>query len=173
MSEEKNMTANGENETREVHIHLGDLGPGVTHVHVYVGAAGNGKPATVAGVIAGPTAEDSLARLKAWDPASAEHIQAAYDGLARLGCVPNPAGSRNRQQGGYVQPYIRWEHPDHGTLGYLNAATLTFARKNDVPLVRDMPGAVPGGPDEVRFPVTSREGVKQALAAARRILGSN
>ena len=87
--------------------------------------------------------------------------------------MPNPAGSRNRQQGGYVQPYIRWEYPGHGTLGYLNAATLTFARKNDVPLVQDMPGAVPGGPGEVRFPVTSREGVRRALAAARRILGGS
>ena len=52
-------------------------------------------------------------------------------------------------------------------MAYLNAATFSFAGKNDLPKVTGLPGAVNAG-FEVRFPVTSREGVRQALAAVKR-----
>lgn len=155
-------------EIRELHVHLGAIDPGVTHIHIHIGTP-DGEPAPA--VTVEPTVEASLKRLKDWDPDHAEHIQAAYDGLVRLGCTPHPAGSRNPRPGAYVQPYVRWTHPSHpgGSVGYLNAATFSFAGKNDVPRVIGLPGAEDKGP-EVRFSVLSREGVRQALAAVKHIL---
>ena len=57
-------------------------------------------------------------------------------------------------------------------MAYLNAATFSFAGKNDLPKVTGLPGAVNAG-FEVRFPVTSREGVRQALAAVKHIVGGS
>jgi hypothetical protein len=54
-------------------------------------------------------------------------------------------------------------------VGYLNAATFRFGGKNDLPRVTNRPGAVDKG-SEVRFPITSREGVRQALAAVKHIV---
>jgi len=158
-----------ETEPRHLHVHLGDLDPGVVHVHIYLGASGNGASGEVT---AEPTVEASLRRLKDWDSANAENIQTAYDGLVALGCAPHRAGSRNPRPGAYVQPYLRWTHPRHpgGSVGYLNAATFSFAGKNDLPRVTGLPGAVDKG-SEVRFPTTSREGVRQALAAVKHIVG--
>ena len=57
-------------------------------------------------------------------------------------------------------------------MAYLNAATFSLAGKNDLPEVTGLPGAVNAG-SEVRFPVTSREGVRQALAAVKHIVGGS
>jgi hypothetical protein len=54
-------------------------------------------------------------------------------------------------------------------VGYLNAATFSFAGKNDLLRVTVLPGAVDKG-SEVRFSITSREGVRQALAAVKHIV---
>jgi hypothetical protein len=161
-----------EPEPRHLHVHLGDLGPGVVHVHIYVGTpnGGAGSEVTVEPAVE-PPVEASLKRLKEWDGANADHIQAAYDGLKSLGLTPHPAGSRNPQPGAYIQPYLRWTHPSHpsGSVGYLNAATFSFAGKNDVRRVTGLPGADDKG-SEVRFSITSREGVSQALAAVKHIV---
>lgn len=160
-----------EPEPRHLHVHLGNLDPGVVHVHIYLGAS---EDTDSGEVTVEPTIEASLKRLKDWDSANAGNIQAAYDDLTALGLTPHPAGARNPRPGAYVQPYLRWTHPSHpsGSVGYLNAATFSFAGKNDVPRVVGMPGAVDRG-SEVRFPITSREGVRQALAAVKLIVGGN
>jgi hypothetical protein len=152
-------------------VHLGDLDPGVVHVHIYLGASQNEASGEVT---VEPTVEASLKRLKAWDSANAANIQAAYDGLMVLGLAPHVAGSRNPSPGAYVQPYLRWTHPSHpsGSVGYLNAATFSFAGKNDLPRVAGLSGATDKG-SEVRFPITSREGVRQALAAVEHIVGGS
>jgi hypothetical protein len=157
-------------EPRHLHLHLGAIDPGVTHIHIHMDAPGG--VAVEEEVTGTPTAEDSLGRLKAWDPASAEYIQAVFEELLRLGCTPHPAGSRNPQPGAYTQPYLRWTHPSHpgGAVGYLNAATFSFAAKNDFARVISLPGADARG-SEVRFQITSREGVKQVVAAVRHVLG--
>jgi hypothetical protein len=165
-----------EPEPRHLHLHLGAIGPGETHIHVHVDTP-NGAAApeiTVQEATVQSTTEASLARLKAWDPANADHIQAAHDGLVQLGCVPHPAASRKPQPGAYIQPYLRWTHPRHpgGSVGYLNAATFSFAGKNDLPRVADMPGADNRG-SAVYFPIGSREGVRQALAAVRHLVGGS
>jgi hypothetical protein len=161
-----------EPEPRHLHIHLGDLDPGVVHVHIYIGASENRASGEVTvEPTAEATVEASLKRLKDWDSANAENIQDTYDGLKALGLTPYTAGSRNPRPGAYVQPYLRWTHPSHpsGAVGYLNAATFSFAGKNDLPRVIGLPGAVDKGA-EVRFPITSREGVRQALAAVKHIV---
>lgn len=160
-----------EPEPRHLHVYLGDLDPGITHVHIHLGTSENRASGEVT---VEPTIEASLKRLKIWDNANAEYIQAAYDGLKALGLTPHPAGSRNPRPGAYVQPYLRWTHPSHpsGSVGYLNAATFSFAGKNDLPRVTGLPGAVDKG-SEVRFPITSGEGVRQALAAVKHIVGGN
>jgi hypothetical protein len=58
------------------------------------------------------------------------------------------------------------------TVGYLNARSFTVTGKNDAAQVASLPGAVVAGKhrDRVRFPVTSPEGVQQALAAVRHLL---
>lgn len=158
-----------ETEPRHLHVHLGDLDPGVVHVHIYLGASeheASGKVTTE------PTVEASLKRLKDWDSANAENIQAAYDGLLALGLTPYAAGTRNARTS--PQPYLRWTHPSHpsGSVGYLNAATFSFAGKNDVPRVKGLPGAADRG-SEVRFPIMSPEGVRQTLAAVKHIVGGS
>ena len=160
-----------ETEPRHLHVHLGDLDPGIVHVHIYLGASENRASGEVT---VEPTVEASLKRLKDWDSANAENIQTAYDGLKALGLTPHPAGSRNARPGAYVQPYLRWTHPSHpsGSVGYLNAATFSFAGKNDLPRVTGLPGAVDKG-SEVRFPITSREAVRQALTAVKHIVGGS
>jgi len=157
-----------ENEPRHLHVHLGNLEPGVV-VHLYLGDSEN-KDSTE--VTVEPTIEANLKRLKDWDSANAQNIQSAYDGLKALGLTPYPAGSRNPRPGAYVQPYLRWTHPSHpsGSVGYLNAATFSFAGKNDLPRVKRLDGAMDRG-TEVRFSITSPEGVKQALAAVKLIVG--
>jgi hypothetical protein len=164
-----NMT---ETEPRHLHVHIGDLDPGISHVHIHLGASENRASGEVtAEVTAEPTVQDSLKRLKEWDSANAQNIQAAYDGLMALGCAPHRAGSRNARPGAYIQPYVRWTHPrlPGGSVGYLNAATFSITGKNNVPRVTGLPGAVDKGA-EVRFPITSREGVRQALAAVKHIV---
>jgi hypothetical protein len=160
-----------ETEPRHLHVHLGDLDPGFVHVHVYLGASENRASGEVT---VEPTIEASLKRLKDWDSANAENIQAAYDGLKALGLTPHVAGSRNPRPGAYVQPYLRWTHPSHpsGSVGYLNAASFSFAGKNDLPRVTGLPGAADKG-SEVRFPITSRETVRQTLAAVKHIVGGS
>ena len=160
-----------EPEPRHLHVHLGDLDPGVVHVHIYLGASENRASGEVT---VEPSVEASLKRLKDWDSGNTENIQTAYDGLKALGLTPHPAGSRNPRPGAYVQPYLRWTHSSHpsGSVGYLNAATFSFAGKNDLPRVTGLPGAV-DKESEVRFPITSREGVRQALAAVKHILGGS
>lgn len=162
-----------ETEPRHLHLHLGDLDPTIAHVHIHLGTSGNTASAEVTvEADVEPTVEASLVRLKDWDSANAENIQAAFDGLKELGLTPHRAGSRNPRPGAYVQPYLRWTHPSHpsGSVGYLNAATFSFAGKNDLPRVVGLPGAV-NRESEVRFPITSREGVRQALAAVKHIVG--
>jgi hypothetical protein len=167
-----------ETEPRHVYVHLGDLEPGAV-VHIYVGASANGGSEHAARPpAAGPAVEDSLKRLKDWST-SPENIQAAYDDLVAMGLTPRAAGTRGTRRKGPIQPYLAWVHPSHprGAVGYLNAATFSFIGKNDVPKVAGLPGAntpdYPSGgePSEVRFPVTSPEGVRQALAAVRLIVG--
>lgn len=162
-------------EPRHLHVHLGNLDPSVVHVHIHLGASESraSSEVTVEPAVE-PTVEASLKRLKDWDGTSAENIQAAYDGLKALGLTPHAAGSRNPRPGANNQPYLRWTHPDHpgGSVGYLNAATFSFAGKNDLPRVIGLPGAV-DRKSEVRFPITSREGVRQALAAVKRIVGGS
>ena len=165
-----NMTeTETEPEPRHLHLHLGDLDPGIAHVHIHFGASENRASGEVT---VEPTVQASLRRLKEWDNANAQNIQDAYDGLVALGCAPHRAGSRNPRPGAYVQPYVRWTHPRHpgGSVGYLNAATFSFAGKNDLPRVTGLPGAADRG-SEVRFPITSPEGVRQALAAVKHIVG--
>lgn len=160
-------------EPRHLHVHLGDLDPSVAHVHIHLGASENRASAEVTvEPTAEATVEASLKRLKVWDSANAENVQAAYDGLKALGLTPYPAGSRNPRPGAYVQPYLRWTHPSHpsGSVGYLNAATFSFEGKNDLARVTGLPGAADRGA-QVRFPITSREGVRQALAAVKHIVG--
>lgn len=171
-----NMTeTETETEPRHLHVHLGDLDPSIAHVHIHLGASENraSREVTVEPTVE-PTIEASLKRLKVWDSANAENIQAAYDGLKALGLTPHPAGSRNPRPGGYVQPYLRWTHASHpsGSVGYLNAATFSFAGKNDLPRVTGLPGALDRG-SEVRFSITSREGVRQTLAAVKHIVGGS
>jgi hypothetical protein len=153
-------------------LHLGDLDPSVTHVHIYLGASENkaSGEVTVEPTVEA-TVEASLKRLKDFDRANAENIQDTFDGLVALGCAPHRAGSRNPRPGAHIQPYVRWTHPGHpgGSVGYLNAVSFLIAGKNDVPRVTDLPGAIGGL--EVRFPVTSPEGVRQALAAVKHIVG--
>jgi hypothetical protein len=160
-------------EGRHLHIHLGAIDPGVTDIHIHVGApSGEVASEVTEEPTVEPTVAASLARLKAWDARNAENIQAMYDGTVQLGCTPHPATSRNPRPGAYVQPYVRWTHPSHpsGSVGYLNAATFSFTGTNDVPRVQGLPGAIRSG-DEVRFPITSPEGVSQALAAVSLIVG--
>lgn len=170
--------SNTEPEHRELHLYLGNIAPGVTSIHVHMeqnGASVHQEiTAQAAEAASQPTAADSLARLKAWDPANAEHIQAAYDGLVKLGCVPHPASTRKQQPGAYIQPYVRWTHPRHpgGSVGYLNAATFSFAGKNDLPRVADLPGADNRG-SAVYFAVGSPKGVRQALEAVRHLVGGS
>jgi hypothetical protein len=162
-------------EPRHLHVHLGDLDPGVVHVHLYLGASESRASGEVtAEVTTEPTVQDSLKRLKEWDSANAQNIQDAYDGLVALGCTPHRAGSRNARPGAYIQPYVRWTHPRHpgGSVGYLNAASFSFGGKNDLPRVTGLPGAVDKG-SEVRFSITSRERVRQALAAVKHIVGGS
>lgn len=162
-----------EPEPRHLHVHLdlGNLDPGIDHLHIHLGTSENKDSGEVT---VEPTIDASLKRLKDWDSANAENLQTAYDGLKGLGLTPHPAGSRNPRPGAYVQPYLRWTHPDHpsGSVGYLNAATFSFAAKNDLPRVTVLPGAVDKG-SEVRFAITSREGVRQALAAVKHIVGGS
>src|ERR1700733_13219049 len=155
-----------ETEPRHLHVHLGNLDPGVVHVHIYLGAS---EKEAIGEVTAEPTVEASLRRLKDWDSANAENIQATYDGLLALGLTPHAAGTRNA--GTSPQPYLRWTHPSHpgGSVGYLNAASFSFAGKNDVPRVKGLDGAADRG-SEVRFPVMSPKGVTQALAAVKHIV---
>lgn len=162
-----------ETEPRHLHLHLGDLGPGVTHVHIHLGASANGAGEVTAEVAAEPTVGASLKRLKDYS-AGAENVQAAYDGLVALGLTPHVAGTRGPRKAGPRQPYLSWTHPSHprGAVGYLNAATFSFVGTNDVPRVASLPGALDRG-SEVRFPVTSREGVRQALAAVKLIVGGS
>ena len=54
-------------------------------------------------------------------------------------------------------------------MGYLNAASFSFAGKNDVPRVKGVDGAADRG-SEVRFPVMSPKGVTQAMAAVKHIV---
>jgi hypothetical protein len=160
-----------ETEGRHLHIHLGDIAPGITDIHIHVGAP-DGEAAAGAKVTVETGAEASLARLKDWAPASAEHIQALYDGLLQMGCTPHSAKPRDPRPGAHVQPYVRWTYPGHvGSVTYLNATGLTFAGRKDCRRIAGMPGADSSGRGpEVRFRATSDEGVKQALDAAKAVV---
>ena|ERR1035438_10530285 len=114
-----------ETEPRHIHPYLGELDAAGVHLHLHLGTSGDGDgDGTATGPVIEPTVEASLSRLKSWDPSNAENIQAAYDGLVRLGLTPHPA--RTRSPGTKAQPYIRWTHPRHpgGSVAYLNAASL-------------------------------------------------
>lgn len=152
---------------RHVHIYLGTPEPGV-HVHIHLGDLGDEASKQVTRE---PTVEGNLKRLKDYNSAHAENIQAAYDGLVALGLTPHVPITRNPGQ--TVQPYLRWTHDNHpsGSVAYLNAATLSFAGKNDLARVVRLPGAADRG-SEVRFSILSPEGVAQALAATRLVVGA-
>lgn len=70
-----------------------------------------------------------LKRLKDWDGANAENIQAAFDGLKGLGCTPHAAGPGTRAQARISSRTYGGHTPGHpsGSVDYLNAATFSFA----------------------------------------------
>jgi hypothetical protein len=165
-------------EPRHLHLYLPDFGPGETHLHIHPAQANGTATVTAAGP-AEPSVGDSLQRLKDWS-ACPDSVQAVYDGLVAMGLQPRVAGTRGaRKAGTGRQPYLNWTHPSHprGAVVYLNAASLWFIGRHDIPRVAGLPGAEQnlsakaGEQSDVRFPLDTPQGADHALAAVRLIIG--
>jgi hypothetical protein len=167
-------------ETRHLHIHLGALEAG-TELHIHIGEpdleAGelSAEPAVAADGAEAVDVRAMLARMKEIAStgnmkasASADNIQAVYDGLAGLGYMP--VAPAVREPGRKPSPYLRWLIGGRGkTVCSLNTMTLSFERSGDVARLKSYPGARPG-PGYIRFPIYTREGVDEALTAARAVI---